>query len=123
MFWFMFICDLLLPVVMAFGGYMMWKHPPKEINGFYGYRTSRSMKNSDTWRFAHEHCGKRWFKIGLVMLLPSIAVHIPFYKSSEDALGIVCMIVIAIQIVVLVASIFPTEKALKNTFHADGTRK
>ena len=24
-------------------------YPPKKINHFYGYRTSRSMKNQETW--------------------------------------------------------------------------
>ncbi|WP_374166988.1 SdpI family protein [Arcticibacter sp. MXS-1] len=27
--------------------------PPKRINPFYGYRTHRSMKNSETWRQAN----------------------------------------------------------------------
>ena len=43
--WFMFICDLIIPVVMVIGGRMMWKHCPKHINGMSGYRTTRSMKN------------------------------------------------------------------------------
>ena len=47
--WFMFICDLIIPVVMVIGGRMMWKHCPKHINGMSGYRTTRSMKNMDTW--------------------------------------------------------------------------
>ncbi len=123
MFWFIFICDIIIPLMMMVAGYIMWKHTPKKINHFIGYRTSRSMQNTDTWKFAHEHCGKRWFVIGLVMLLPSIAAHIPFYKSTKDTLGIVCIVAMAIQLVVMVASIFPTENALKNTFNADGTRK
>ena len=43
--WFMLICDLIIPVVI--GGRMMWKHCPKHINGMSGYRTIRSMKNMD----------------------------------------------------------------------------
>ncbi len=123
MFWFIFVCDIIIPLMMMVAGYIMWKHTPKKINNFIGYRTSRSMQNTDTWKFAHEHCGKRWFVIGLVMLLPSIAVHIPFYNSTEDTLGVVCIIAMAIQLIALLASIFPTEKALKNTFNDDGTRK
>ncbi len=123
MFWFIVVCDIMIPFMMILAGYIMWKHTPKKINHFIGYRTSRSMQNTDTWKFAHEHCGKRWLVIGLVMLLPSIAVHIPFYESSENALGVVCIIAMAIQLVALIASIFSTEKALKYTFHDDGIRK
>ena len=53
-------CDLIVPIVMIIGGRMMWKHCPKSINGIVGYRTHRSTKNMDTWKFAHEYCGKLW---------------------------------------------------------------
>lgn len=46
--WFMIICDLVIPILMIFTGRMMWKHTPKNINGIIGYRTRRSMKNMDT---------------------------------------------------------------------------
>ena len=56
-FWVLFACCLLTPVIMLLAGWMMWKHCPREINGLLGYRTARSMKNQDTWRFAHAYCG------------------------------------------------------------------
>ena len=58
--WFMLICDMIIPIVMVIVGRMMWKHCPKYINGMLGYRTTRSMKNMDTWKFAHDDCGKLW---------------------------------------------------------------
>jgi len=42
----------MIPVIMIGVGYMMYKHPPKSINAIYGYRTARSMKNDETWKFA-----------------------------------------------------------------------
>lgn len=54
----MLVFDLLIPVVMIVAGRMMWKHPPKNINEVIGYRTGHSMKNMDTWKFAHNYCGK-----------------------------------------------------------------
>lgn len=120
--WFMMICDLLLPIIMLITGRMMWKHYPKEINGVLGYRTNRSMKNTDTWKFAHEYCGKLWWKIGAASVLPTILVHIPFFHSDESTIGIVGGIVAAVQCVIMLASVFLTERALKKTFNADGTR-
>lgn len=121
--WFMFVCNLLIPVILIVVGRMMWKHCPKKINWVFGYRTSRSMKNMDTWQFAHKYCGKLWWKLGWLSLIPSIVVQIPFYNSSEEVIGIIGLIICIIQMVILIASAFPTEAALKNTFTDDGTRR
>lgn len=121
--WFLFTCDLLIPVLMIAGGRMMWKHCSKSINGIVGYRTTRSMKNIDTWKFAHDYCGRLWWKIGWIMLVPSAVIHFPFYGSSENTLGTVSAVLCTIQCVVLVASIFPTERALKRNFTDEGIRK
>lgn len=121
--WFIFICDLFTPALMIVAGRWMWKHPPKEINGLIGYRTTWSMLNMDTWQFAHHHCGKRWWIIGWILLLPTVAIHIPFYGKGEDAIGWMCIGVLVVQCTVLIASIFPTERALKKTFREDGTRR
>ena len=51
--WFILVCDLLVPFTMLIAGRMMWKHCPKHINGVIGYRTRRSWKYRDmeirTW--------------------------------------------------------------------------
>jgi uncharacterized membrane protein len=101
----------------------MWKHCPQKINAVYGYRTSHSMKNMDTWKFAHDYCGKLWWKVGWLSLIPSVVIQVPFFNSSEDVIGIIGTIICILQLVVLIASIFPTEAALKRTFNDDGTRR
>ncbi len=116
MFWFLLICDLLVPVMMIFGGYMMWKHTPRKINGFVGYRTGSSMKNMETWNFANKYCGKLWCKLGVIMLVPSIIVHILLYNSSDNTMCLVCIFIMAIQLITMSLSIISTEKALKNKF-------
>lgn len=118
----MFFCNLLIPLTMIITGYMMYKHPPKEINGVIGYRTTRSTKNMDTWRFAHDYCGRLWFKAGIILFIPSIAVQIPFAGSNEDVVGIMTVVVETVQLIVLIGSIFPVEKALKTNFDDDGNR-
>lgn len=121
--WFMFGCNLLVPLLQIFAGRMMWKHCPQSINFVYGYRTSRSMKNMDTWQFAHDYCGRLWWKIGWIILVPTILVQLPFLHSTEDTIGIIGAVICTVQVVVLIASIFPTEAALKKTFLDDGTRR
>lgn len=49
-FWvFMTICNFMIPVFMIVIGKIFMKNPPRTINEIYGYRTSRSRKNQDTW--------------------------------------------------------------------------
>lgn len=123
-FWiFMTICNLLIPIVMIGFGWLLKKHPPKNINGIYGYRTSMSMKNMDTWKFAHEYCGKLWWKIGWMILPISIITMMLCMKSSKDIIGTVGGVVSAIQCVLLIVSIFPVEKALKKNFDKNGMKR
>ncbi len=121
--WFMLLCSLLTPVLMIVGGRLMWKRCPKKINHFIGYRTVRSMKNMDTWTFAHEHIGRTWWKVGWILLWPTFSLHLPIYGASESVVGVAGTVWLVIQLIVLLVSILPTERALKNTFHDDGSRK
>lgn len=102
--WFMLLCDLIIPIVMVIAGRMMWKHCPKHINSMLGYRTTRSMKNMDTWKFAHDYCGKLWWKIGWVMVIPSALIHIPLYHSDKNTIGFAGIILVTIQCFILEAS-------------------
>ncbi|MCD7752813.1 MAG: SdpI family protein [Lachnospiraceae bacterium] len=121
--WFIFLCDCLIPVLMIVVGRMMWKHCPKQINGVVGYRTKRSMKNMDTWKFAHLFAGKLWWRAGWGLLAAAVLVHIIFYGADENMLGVLCTVVITVELIFLIGSIIPTEIALKNHFHKDGTRR
>ena len=72
-FWiFMMVMELLIPLIMIIFGKYFSKKSPKEINYLFGYRTSMSMKNKDTWEFAHKYCGKLWLKIGWIMFVVSL---------------------------------------------------
>ena len=121
--WLILFCDLIIPLTMIIFGYWMWKHPPKEINGIFGYRTTRSMINQDTWFFAHHYSGKLWWKIGWVLLLLSLLVHIPFYNALENTIGIFSIIILGIQFIPMIVSIILTERALKKTFTDEGIYK
>lgn len=115
--WFMLICNLLVPILLIICGRMMWKHPPGKINGIIGYRTTRSMKNMDTWKFAHDYCGRLWWKLGWVMMIFSAIIPVPLYHSSVNMIGTVGGVLCIMQCVILIASIIPVEKALKRNFN------
>ncbi|MBO4911595.1 MAG: SdpI family protein [Butyrivibrio sp.] len=114
--WFMMATNCFIPALMIVLGWLLWKHYPKEINGMLGYRTKRSMKNAETWKFGNEYCGRLWNRLGLLLIIPSIIVLIPLFTSSEETLANVCVPLIVFQLVLLVGSIIPTEIALKKKF-------
>lgn len=120
---FIIVSNLIIPVIMLFFGVRFRKHGPKNINGIYGYRTSMSMKNKDTWEFAHQYCGRLWIKLGLIMLTISIIVSVLVFAYVDEAQGIIDAILVTIQTIVLIVSIFPVEKALKNNFDGNGNRR
>ena len=123
-FWiFCLVMCLLIPAVMIGIGWLFRYRPPKTINGLYGYRTARSMKNQQTWRFAHETCGRLWFRFGLVLLPVSIAAMLPSLGRGTDTVGFWCVGVVLVQTALLVSSIFPVERALKRTFDDYGRKR
>lgn len=123
-FWiYMMIMDLLIPLIMIVLGKYVTKNVPKEINEFFGYRTSMSMKNKETWEFAHHYCGKLWLEIGCIMFVPSVIVMLLLIGKSVSVIGTFGGILCGIQLVFLIGSIFPTEIALKKNFDEYGNRK
>lgn len=116
---FLFITDLLIPIIMLIAGYFMHKHPPKNINYVIGYRTARSMRNMDTWMFAQKKIGMLWQKTGLIALIVSIVIQIPFLFLSVDAFSIVCLVLMFAQLALLLLTIVPVERALKKKFPGD----
>ena len=100
---------LLVPAVMLYFGWRFLNRPPKKINALYGYRTSQV-------------CGKLWFWAGIVMLPLSLLAMLPGLGKDMQVLGIWLMGVVLVQVVVMIATIFPVEKALKRKFDKFGRR-
>ncbi len=123
-FWiFMLLSVLLVPVTMLLFGRSFLKKGPDVINPVFGYRSEMSMKNRDTWDFAHNCCGKIWKYSGIVLLPVSVLAMLFVLGKDVTTVGNVSMILTAVQLVPLIGSIFVTERALKRTFDINGLRK
>ena len=121
--WFIMIgIDSLIPLLMMLFGWLLEHKMPRK-NAIYGYRTSMSMKNNDTWVFANRYCGKLWIKCGLILLFISVILMLLVIKASSDTVDIMAKIICLIQLIPLVGTIYPVEKALKNNFDEKGNRK
>lgn len=117
---FLFVCNMLVPLVMVGIGSWLAGHPPKTINGVYGYRTSRSMKSQEAWIFANSYCGTLWKKIGIYMTVLTIIPSILSWWMGENGQALVSGGLVTLQCIALIASIYPVEKALKENFDSMG---
>ena len=113
----------LIPVLCFIFGISLYKHEPKKINGCYGYRTGRSMKNEDTWKFANNLLGRLWFRGGAVLIVISAAAVLIVNAYWPDTLAAVSGLAVIMDLVFIVASIIGVESALKKRFSNDGSRR
>lgn len=122
-FWlFMLIMNLLIPLAMIGFGFLFKNHPPKEINGVYGYRTALSMKNEDTWKTAHLLCGRIWFVWGWISAIFSLPCMLLLYGKSDTACGIYGGLLCLLQCIILLLTLLPVERSLHKIFNKDGIR-
>lgn len=122
-FWiWMFIVAILCPTIMTVAGLYFRKTSPKKINHFFGYRTARSMKNKETWEFAHKYIGNLWSVLGLALIFPSAVPMFFLIDKSEELISVFSLIICFVGMAVIIASIISTEKALKKNFDKSGNR-
>ena len=121
--WFNLALDLLVPLIMIGIGLSFLKKPPKDINGAYGYRTPMSMKNQDTWDFAHRVCGRVWCIAGLVMLPLGALAWWRTLPYAEGNRGFLTAATTGLEAVVMLLTIIPVERALYQAFDKQGNRK
>ena len=119
----MSIVSLFVPLIMLLVGIIFLKKSPNKINPIYGYRSRRSMKSLEAWKFAHYLCAKIWLYTGIILLLLTILAMLLVISKSEDTMGVVAQMVIYVQLAVMIISIIPVEIALKKNFDENGNKK
>ena len=110
---FVIVCDFIIPVVMIILGMLYRNHYPKKINNHHGYRTTRSMKNQDTWEYSQKIFGKIALIDGVIMLAISIAVVCFSVSKGKDGFAWISFALIMIQIAMMIFVIYLVEKDLK----------
>ena len=115
--------NLLIPAIMLGTGKLMQRNTPKDINWIIGYRSAMSMKNEDTWAFAHKVAGAFSWKWGWVTLVVTIIAMLLLIGQSVELVSSAGCILMFLQLIPVLAVIPHTEKALRNTFDKAGNRK
>lgn len=108
--------SLILPFTYMILGYIFWKNPPKSINSICGYRTTRAMKNQETWTFANQFAGRTFLRLGVVCTLISLIAIIIIAQLNENIFGISIVILVLLQTVSIAYVINKTEQELKKKF-------
>ena len=115
------ISSLLLPLIMIVTGSMMKSGWPKKPNWVAGYRTLISMKNPDTWDFAHRHFGKFGVVFGAIAILPSAVLGVNVDTGVWPIWALIALFVT--QFVVIILGIILTEIALRKEFDKNGEHR
>ena len=110
-----YICPLIFLVV----GIVFWKYPPKKINEFYGYRTTRSRKSQEAWDFAQRYSAKLLTIFGFAALIVAAAAHLfrnrLCINSHYLMLYDIC-ITLLLPIIIVLPPIVLTELELRKRF-------
>lgn len=123
-FWiYMLLFVLMIPITMVYFGRRFFKSPPKSINATFGYRSTMSMKNQETWKLAHTVCGRFWFRCGRILLPLSVVPMLFVIGRGTETVGYTGGIIVFIQLVPLLCALPVTEHALRKKFDKNGMRK
>ena len=101
LFWALGYCIFILVLFL-----IIKKFPPKKINWWYGYRTSRSMQNEEIWKIAQKYASKKSIQLALLSFIfpPLLYVTIPEYNF---------LITVVINSILILMVIYFTENYLK----------
>ena len=108
-----YINALILTVV----GVVFWMYPPKKINEFYGYRTTRSRKSQEAWDFAQRYSAKLMTLFSFAALLVAEVTH---WLRNSLCINSECLmlydigIIVVLPIIVVIPPIVLTELKLRN---------
>ena len=119
----MLLFTLMIPATMIGFGRSFFKRPPRDINATFGYRTTMSMKNQETWKLAHTVCGRYWYRCGWILLPLSVVPMLFVIGRSTETIGYVGGITVFIQLVPMLCVLPVTEHALRKNFDKNGMRK
>ena len=123
-FWVFILCMvMLIPLLMLVFGLLFRRTAPREINYLFGYRTTRSMKNRQTWEFSHRLFGNLWSVFGACTLIASVIPLFFVLSSPKDVIGSTAIVTIFIQLAIMILPIPIVETALRREFDKEGNRK
>ena len=121
MYIYLFVCSMLVPLCMIVLGFRYKKEPPKDRDGWSGYRTTMSRLNQDTWKFAHEYYGTLLLVSGIPLAI--ISAIVMFVIKGRSDFEMIVVYLVFIQIGIMTLMMIPTELKLNKVFDKRGKRR
>ncbi|RYF74690.1 MAG: SdpI family protein [Cytophagaceae bacterium] len=117
---------IIAPLIILICGLIFKKYPPKKINYLYGYRSSRSMLNDDTWVTANQLAARSLvISQAAIFVLSVLVFFLEKYQILNlfDTLTDIYPASMILSTVFALLPVFHVEYMLKKLFHEDGSRK
>ena len=92
--------------------------PPKNINSLYGYRTTSSMRNQETWQLANQFAARLMIQMGGLLAMVGA---LTFLLPPSPVTGLVAGTALVILSVVM--QVYFTEKHINKHFDKKGSRR
>ncbi|RKI22022.1 SdpI family protein [Bacillus thuringiensis] len=87
--------SILIGIIFVLAAITLQKNPPTDINGAYGYRTKRSMKNKELWDAGNRYSAEVMKQNGFIMMLIGSVISILFrYPHTIIAIMVVMLLLI-----------------------------
>ncbi len=103
---------LAIPFLVLLLGLLRWLAPTKRINYYFGYRSWRSTRTGELWKYAQSFSGKIWTWVGAVLLVPGIVQCFVMVGKSMTYMALAALGCIAVEAVVLLIAMLVIEIAL-----------
>ncbi len=111
------LIHLLLGPLLLLIALLYFCFPPKRINWFYGYRTSRSMRSQQAWDDSNRYSSRLLLRIALLVCLFQSAALL-FVGAMHAILPAVIILTLAVLAVIPL-----TERRLRRLFDETGAPK
>jgi uncharacterized membrane protein len=107
-----YIMPSLILIIFSIAGIISYLFPPKKINGIYGYRTPRSMKNQENWDYAQK-LGAKYMMLfgGIIFIAQTLLGYL--VTSLKYELNYIIPFQLIAMIILLIVMLILCERKLK----------
>lgn len=105
---------IIVGILFLILGLLLKTFPPQKNNAFFGYRTTLSLMNQDTWDEAQNYSGNCFIIIGILFIplqFILLKLNVSYYSG---------VFITLISILLMISTI---ELHLKRIFNEDGSRR
>ena len=114
--------NFIIPFVMVFVGYILKKHPVKDMTSGNGYNTPTSRKSQEHWDYAQSIAPNIFIGIGKTLGLVEIVLCISLLLLNISTQTTVFAGVV-VGIIFLIFGFYKTETGITNNTQHDTTKK